>query len=171
MEEVEILQKATETLIDKPTEFTIDITPRNTVHRWLQRWGWRPTKRHFFLKGLTLSQYYEISGVILDLKVGNLLPEDVLKLMRQSKKVAEVLAIAVSPSRVGATKELVDFFMHEIEQPEVQVLKDMVFEKMQTISFINTILSFKNLNLMERSPKTGAEIIAAQTPGDSLEVL
>lgn len=147
MEDKELLKRVTETITDPPVLFDIDIVPRNRFDAFLQRWKLRPRKRHFVLKGLTLAQLQKISAILLDVDLGQIKADDVLRLMK-GDAAGRVIAIAVTPSRNTVSESLVSFFMHHLTRAELHRLLTMVLDRMDVSNFILTIASMRNLNIL-----------------------
>lgn len=147
---------AVDMITEKPVLIHIDILPKNAVHKWLQARKMLPAQRTFTLKPLTLGTLLRISKVLLKIDTGAFNQDAFLdssyKLMAQhSRRVAHILALAVTNSKALPDKSLIAFFLYNLKPDELLALLTMVLQAMRINSFMNGLILARGLNLIAAS--------------------
>lgn len=69
--------------------------------------------------------------------------------MNHSRTCAEVVAIAVTESKQNPSKQLIDVFFYNLSKDDLNTALRIVLQQMNTLDFLNTIVSVKSLNVLE----------------------
>lgn len=150
--------KAVDTITEKPVLIHVDIQPANRLHKWLQNRKIMPSQRTFILKPLTLGTLLRVSKVLLKIDTHTFNSETFLdssyKLMAQhSRRVAHILALAVTNSRAHPDKSLIRFFLYNLKPDELMALLTLVLQAMRINSFMNGLILARGLNLIAAQKK------------------
>jgi len=147
LSEKTVLKAVSDTVTSKAVSFDIDIRVKNIFGRV------REKKKSFVVRPLTPSQLQRISKLIIDIDIDEITIARVFHLLRDhARTCAEIVAIAVSESREEPSDELIDLFFHNLDHADMDTALKIVLQQMEVVNFINTIVSIKSLNVLERKP-------------------
>lgn len=156
MEENEVLSRVSDAVLQQAVTFEIDILPGSRMHAWLQRIGWLKRKRGFEIRPLTLGQLQKVSKLIISINADlvTITSDAVLKMMiEHTRTCAEIVAIAVTPSRHTPSKALIDMFFHNLSKEDMSLALQIVLQQMNVTNFIITIISIRNLSINQAKKK------------------
>jgi hypothetical protein len=71
--------------------------------------------------------------------------------VKESYRLAKIIAYAITNSRQEPDKELIDFVYYNFEVAELQKVVAIVLERINYGSFLNSIVSIKGTNVLEMS--------------------
>lgn len=153
MEENEkaLLHKTAEAVLEKGVTIEVDI-----LHpTWWQRLR-KQTKRKFIIKPAMLATLVNISNEFLGVEVDLTDRNNILQIVQQlavkeSYRLAKVIAYAITNSREEPEKELIDFVYYNFEVAELQKIVAIVLDKINYSSFLNSIILIKGTNILEMS--------------------
>jgi hypothetical protein len=150
-EEKTLLNKTAEAVLEKATTIEVDI-----LHPSLWQRLKREKKKTFVIKPASLATLTNISQQFLDVEVDLSDRTNILKLVQQlaikeSYRLAKIIAYAIHNSRDEPSKELIDFVYYNFEVAELQKVVAIVMEKINYGSFLNSIVSIKGMNVLEMS--------------------
>jgi hypothetical protein len=147
LDEKTVLKQVADTITSKAITFEIDIRERTIFGRVKEK------KKSFVIRPLTPSQLQRISKLIIDIDIKDISVATVFHVLRDhARTCAEIVAIAVSESREHPSDELIDLFFHNLDQADMDTALKIVLQQMEVVNFINTIVSIKSLNVLERRP-------------------
>lgn len=150
-EDKTLLKKTADAVLEKGVTLEVDI-----LHpTWLQRLR-KQTKRTFIIKPASLATLVNISNEFLGVEVDLTDRNNILKIVQQlavkeSYRLAKVIAYAITNSRQDPSKELIDFVYYNFEVAELQKVVALVVDKIHYSSFLNSIVSIKGTNVLEMS--------------------
>jgi hypothetical protein len=161
----ETLEKVSDTILESPLTITVDVNPRNGLHRRLQQWGITPLKRVFILKPIKLGVLIRISRILLSI---NMTLPDTQKILevnyeaidRHGEKLARIIALAIHNSREDANPRLVKFILDNFTLKEIKSVLSLVLQQMDLTSFMSSIISIKGMNVLgmqDRASVNGAD--------------
>jgi hypothetical protein len=145
MNENEVLQNVAGTINEEPVSFDVGYTD------WLKR----KRKRSFPIKPLVLGSLTRISKLFLGIDLSNITSGNfataVLELMKDhSHTTAEIVAIAVTNQKKYPSKKLIEFFIYHLDAQQLNSLLAVVLKQADMMIFINTIVSIRSLNVLEK---------------------
>lgn len=160
MDNPETLQKVGEAILQEPIRFEIDVIPQNFIERKLQDWGIRPRTKVYSIRPIVLGNLIRISKIIskIDvsaLKEGNLLEGNYKIMEKDGEGLARIVAIAISNTKAGPPERLVKFLLWNFTSAELAGIVLLVLRQMGLQNFMNTIISIRGLNVLDR--KNGHE--------------
>lgn len=151
----EVIKQEADALIQQPVKIAIDIQPRNSIEKWLQRKKLLPKKRMFLIHPMVLGSLIRISKLIADLEVSidKLDAETSYNLIKDhGRTMATIAAIAVTNERKEPTESLINFFLYRLTSNELASLVNVVLKQMDVQSFLVATISAKNLRVIEMNP-------------------
>lgn len=168
----DILQKTTDTLLDRAVTFTVSVEPKNKLHRLLQHWKIKPKVRTFMIQPLNFGTMIKISRVLLDIDVSvfrqtNALDAVYKVLDTNGDKIASIVAMAFVNRKRDPDASLIEFIKDNFTSKELLQALMIVLNQMDVTSFMSSIVSMRGLNLLqETSQKVPGEIIASGKPSE-----
>lgn len=160
------LHKVADTILDKPITLTIDIKPQGQVHRIAQRLGISPKIETYNITGITLTNMIRVSDLLLDIDAAPISDNQALEwayraVSRETKRMAEIIAIAIHNKRTEPPEALSQMILNNFTAGELRAVTDIILDRLDMPSFINSIASVRTMNILEEASPQGPEIIAA----------
>lgn len=139
------LKSVVDTLEQKAITFDIDVAGKGWMGKITRK------KKSFTIRPLTLSQVHRISAILLDIDITDLTANGIFKILKsQVKQAAEIIAIAVTESISTPSKKLIDTLYHNLDHKDLDTALTIVFQQMEVLNFINTMVSIRTLNVLEK---------------------
>jgi hypothetical protein len=157
-----ILSGVSNLLTEDPISFSLDILPRNTLHRWLQNnkhtSKYFPKIKEYSIKPITYGNMHRIAALWNTIGLDNIDKESVNKigleiLEKHKDLVANIIAIAIANSRKGPSKYLVDEMYWNLSAIESIQLLAIVHKQMHIQNFLSTIILIRGI----AQPVSGAK--------------
>lgn len=160
----QVLPKVADTLTEKPVEITIDVKPKNRLHRWLINKKILPAKRHFEVRPQRVINIYRIAGRAAQIEPGKLLQSEdrVGAFMELVSKHAEdiiyIVACALQNDHREPTKKLLNIVRNEIELDDILKVMQVAVANYNINSFISSIALIVGIDALKKaSPEEKAE--------------
>jgi hypothetical protein len=170
----DILGQVADTTLSKAVELSVDIRPRNKIHRWLQTKKWRPAKRMLYIHPAFLGTLIRISKLLLSIDLAVLTKDNLLdgnyKLAREhGHKMAMIIAAAVHNRESEPPDKLVEFITWNFSTVELMNVVAIVTRQLGVTSFMSSIISMKGLNVLDSEPrKNGKNGVSPMEQGRSI---
>jgi hypothetical protein len=161
----EILPKVAEAITERPVNFTIDIKPKNKLHRWAIKRGISPSKRFFEIKPQRVINIYRIAGRAVNFDTGKLFQtEDRLGTMndvltRHGEDIFYIVACAIQNDHREPTEKMIEIVKNEFEMSDIKTVLEITVSNYNIQAFLNSIalivgVDALNLNATKASPQT-----------------
>lgn len=162
MSQNDILNKAADTLLEKPIEIVLNVNNQGIFHKM----HILPKSRKFHIKPITLGNLVRISQSLLEVEF-NTQAEDIwtesLKAVQQhAKKMVMVTAYAIHGKRSEPPTRLISFLEDNLNARELNQVLMVVISQMNITDFMTSIISIKGMSLLKKGSmiapgKTSAE--------------
>lgn len=161
MQTNDILSAVPDVLTEAPVSFTLDIQPRNGLHRWLQKNKYLsryfPTVKSYEIRPITYGNLQRISKLLLSVDVrqkSKSAMDLAYKLMNEhAGTVAEILAIAIHNKKSLPASGLKEELLFNITPQESMSLLLIVLKQMSIQNFLATMISMRGLQILDEEKK------------------
>jgi hypothetical protein len=149
------LAQVADAVLEKPVTFEIILIPQTPVHRWLQRKGWRPSKKSFTIKPVVLGSLLRISDLLLSIdleilqKGKGFLDKSYHLVSHHTDTLVRIIAIAIQNTRQEPSSALISLLKTNLSTKELMTLLSLVLKQMDLQNFIASIISIRGLNVLE----------------------
>jgi hypothetical protein len=155
----EVIKQEADALIQEPVKLTIDITPKNRIHAYLQSKKLLPKKKDYYVKPLVLGSLVRISKLLADLDIKKLekgaFADDSIGMMKDhGLTMATIAAIAVTNEKKEPSKALIDLFLYHLSASELFKVVQIVLKQMDVQSFLLATISARQLSVIEMNPQS-----------------
>jgi len=159
-----------DSITDKPDIISVNVKPKNWLHKKLIRFGVAPSQKQYELRRLLVGNAYRISKAVLSipdeaiqqgLRMG--LKEAHTLLVDHLDKLIYIVGVALTNTRQEPSKTLLEKIRWEFNDEELLTIAILVLKKSQTQSFSHTIILMRGLDIVSPSkvsPMDQGEIIA-----------
>lgn len=171
MTEKNINDQVKEALLQDAIQFSMDIYPRTRMERWLQKKGWKPKQKTYYIRPITYGNLQRITSLFsrIQIDAGNSGLAEIYKIMEHhSGTVAKIIATAITNDRKEPSDKLVRDLQHNLSAKDGAALMSIIIRQMDISGFFRTIVLMRGINLSEQteSSKTGPQV-----PGNLSEQL
>lgn len=156
-----ILGKSADTVVDKKTTITIDITPSNKLHKFLQQKGWLPKQKTFEISGTKMGTLIRISKLLLAIDLSefdsnNVLESNYKAIEKHGRTLAECIALCIHNQKSEVPNSLIELLLNNLSTAELHGILGIILSKMDLKNFMSSIISIKGMNILV-SPTANAQ--------------
>lgn len=159
-EKIKTLEQVVDAVTSKETTIDFDIYPQNRLQRWLQKKGWKPSKKKYVMRPIVSGNILRISRLLLSIEMDH----DTLKkgfsietfhqiARDHTETMIEVLAIGIHNQRSEPSVQLKEDIRWNLNASDMFRLLVVLLQQMNPTVFIQSIILMRGLNGLEKSGK------------------
>ena len=158
MDNIETLLNVSKTVMEEPTDISVDIAAKNWLHEKLQNTSflskWFPKRRTFIVHPAKLGTLVRISKLLLKIGIPPLTKENFLQVNYEiaenhGSDLAMIIALAIHNKKSKPSKKLHQLILNEFTPKEIFGVVAIVLKAMDLTSFTLSITSIRGMNVLE----------------------
>ncbi len=163
LNEKEVLQNASDAIIEEGIPFEIIVANQNILHKL----NILKTSRNFIIKPLHFGTIIRMSKILIGIdeveKLDNYIAEGIESISKHANKLVEVIALAIIDSKNKPTLLLKRFILKNLSAIEINQILNIVVKQMRIMEFLQSIVLIKGLSQMEKLMRNKTENVPKNT--------